>query len=230
MDEKIEILILRRYIRPLRPGEIMRVSIPHFPVEKTKTDIRAVWSCTENGVNPSIFVPRLYMPTGDSMVRRLPPGGWMGDLDSGEMFNNYMAHPTEAMILGVEISPGLQAKLNLDSNIMVWDRLLFGWCPAPLYAVRMFLRAIELSKRSRYDTTSAFTWESVRLNLPGSDEYDPALPRVAKIRKDGLQACEEVTFVDDGRTLAPTQELSWLATRQIAAGIQHMGCQEAARK
>jgi hypothetical protein len=230
MDEKIEVLIDRRYIRPLRKGEVMHVSTPNFPVDKTASDVRGVWSCTENGVNPSIFVPRLFMPTGDSMIRRLPPGGWMGDLDSGEMFNNYMLHPNEAMLLGVEITKTLQDRLKLKSNIMVWDRLLFGFCPAPLYAVRMFMRAIEVSRRSRHDKTSAFVWSCVRLNLPGSDEYDPALPRIAKIREDGLQACDEVTFVDDGRILGPTRELTTLATRQVAAGIQHMGCQEAARK
>jgi hypothetical protein len=63
----------------------------------------------------------------------------------------------------------------------------------------MFLRAIEMAKRSRYDETSAFCRDHIRLNLLSAEDYDPGLPRVAKIRKDGLQATDDITFFDDVR-------------------------------
>jgi hypothetical protein len=131
---------------------------------------------------------------------------------------------------GIEIVEKLKNKLGLASNVLVWERMLFGDRPAPLYATRMFLRAIEMAKRSRYDTTSAFCWDHVRLNLPSAKGYDPALPRVAKIWADGLQATDEISFVDDERVVGATEELVKLGTRQIAAGIQERGVQEASRK
>jgi hypothetical protein len=185
INDKVEKLIRRRYLRVPESGTKVHVSIPYMAVKKTDLDVRVVWSCTENGVNPSIYVPRMFMPTGDTMIWKIPPGGWAGDLDSAEMFNNYQMHPTELLLNGVEISEALKKSLGLSTNMLVWDRLLFGWRPAPLYAERMFLRAIEASKRSRYDTSSAFAWCFVRLNLPSSNEYNPGLPCVAKMREDG---------------------------------------------
>jgi hypothetical protein len=160
--------------------------------------------------------------------------GWMGGIDSAEMFNNYMMHVSETPLNGVEISKSVQDSFKLPTKVLVWDRLLFGWRPAPLFAAWMFLRGIEIAKLSRYDLSSFFAWDRVRLNLPSSEGYDhvyPVLPRVAKLRKDGDQACEEVAFMDDNRiTLGPTCDVTHLATRKIAAGIQALGEQEAAQK
>ena len=76
----------------------------------------------------------------------------------------------------------------------------------------MFSRAIELARRSRYDQSSAFSFDRVVLNLPTSKAYDPKLPRILKMRSDGLIASEEVTFVDDTRTLADSEPLADRAT------------------
>jgi hypothetical protein len=104
---------------------------------------------------------------------------------------------------------------------------LFGWRLAPLFAVRMFLRAIELSKKSRYDLNSAFAWDHV----PSSKDYDPVLLCVAKVRFDKKLACDEVTCVDDGRVLGPDQPLTQKAVRQLGSAIQYQhGAQEAGRK
>jgi hypothetical protein len=130
----------------------------------------------------------MFMPTGDTLIRRTPPkNGWAGDIDSGEMFNNYKINPSELVlngveICGVEIYDTLRAsRLKTEEKCFVWDRLLFGWCPAPFYAVCMLLRAIEMAKKTRYDIMSFFAWSHVELNLPSSDNYDPGKRRVSKI-------------------------------------------------
>jgi hypothetical protein len=115
---------------------VVHVSIPFFGVKKGLKDICVVWSNTETGVNLSIFCPRMFLPNGETMCRRLPPSGWMGDMDGGEMFNNFMLHPTAIPLHGVEISEKLRKKLGLTSRILVWERMLFGDRPAPLYASR----------------------------------------------------------------------------------------------
>jgi hypothetical protein len=145
IEAKVKKLIEQRYRQVPREGETFWVAILYMAVDKGKNDIRVVWSCTENGVNPSIYAPRMYLPTGDSMIRRTPPGGWMGDIDSGEMFNNYILHRSEVRYNGVEISKNLAPELGLSTTMLVWDRCLFGWQPAPLFAIRMFLRNIELA-------------------------------------------------------------------------------------
>jgi hypothetical protein len=78
IDEKIGKLIERRYLRKPREGQPVQVSIPYFPVQKGEDDARVVGSNTENGVNGSIYVPRMWMPTGDTMTRNPPPpmDGW----------------------------------------------------------------------------------------------------------------------------------------------------------
>jgi hypothetical protein len=50
------------------------------------------------------------------------------------------------------------------------------------------------------------------------------------MREDGRQACDDATFMDDVRVLGATEELTSAGVRQVAAGIQHYGCQEAAQK
>jgi hypothetical protein len=44
------------------PEESVRVFIVYFAVKKGDTDIQMVWSKTETGVNPSVFVARFFLP------------------------------------------------------------------------------------------------------------------------------------------------------------------------
>ena len=70
----------------------------------------------------------------------------------------------------------------------------------------------------------------MRLNLPGTEEYDPSLSWIAKLRQDGLLASDVFTFVDDERVAAPTRELAWEAGHRLAAIQSYLGVQDAARK
>ena len=96
-----------------------------------------------------------------------------------------------------------------------------------MFACRMFLRAIELSARSRHDPTSAFAWHVLELNLPGSPNYDPGKPRFMRIQQDGNLACVWIVFVDDLRLLGPTEEVAVQGVRQLSSGIHWRGCQDA---
>ena len=71
----------------------------------------------------------------------------------------------------------------------------------------------------------------MRLNLPGSKDYDPKHPWVSKIRlTDGKIAADLFVYVDDARIRGPTEEECWAATRQTASRMNELGIQEAARK
>eukprot|EP00980_Cylindrotheca_fusiformis_P016627 scaffold4978_cov106-Cylindrotheca_fusiformis.AAC.1 len=59
-----------------------------------------------------------------------------------------------------------------------------GLKSSPYQAVQAVLVAKETVLGDRTDSDNAYRWDVVRLNLPGSKEYDPTLPWVSKIRID----------------------------------------------
>jgi hypothetical protein len=71
----------------------------------------------------------------------------------------------------------------------------------------------------------------VRLNLPGSDRYDPSRPWVAKYRKDNCPiAADLFIFVDDLRPTGPTREDAWQAAQKAASTLNYLGIQDASRE
>jgi hypothetical protein len=229
-DEKLEKLIDRRY---LESGLVLTV-VPHFAVPKGNDDIRIVWDLAKNGLNEHMFTPSFVLPTMSTFLRRLHSGSYCGDVDIGEQFHNYVLHRSERLYCGVDIPERLVNKLKAKgievSRTMRWARLVFGWQSSPYLALRMLARALELVRRHPGDSTSAFAWDRVVLNLPGGDGYDPGRPRVSRLTEDGYPAADDVSFFDDVRVMAATDERCQAAVRQLASGIQFYGNQDASRK
>jgi hypothetical protein len=142
-----------------------------------------------------------------------------GDFDIGEQFHNYMLHISEQPYCGVDLPPDFVEQMRADGFVadcyMRWIRLVFGWQSSPYFALRMHVRGLELALGDPADSSNAFQWDHVKLNLPGSENYDPAFPRVRKVRVDGLTAVDMVSFFDDGRVFGPTQPLVTLGLRQL---------------
>lgn len=82
----------------------------------------------------------------------------------------------------------------------------------------------------RHDVKNPFQWEYVRFNLPGTPDYDPILPWVAKIRVDGTLATEFFIYVDDERITALGEDEVWEVIRRISSIAGYLGIQDAARK
>jgi hypothetical protein len=59
-EEKIVKLVNRRYLEDAK-GRCLN-TIPRHPVTKVTDDIRVVWDCTNNGVNPTIYTPSFWLP------------------------------------------------------------------------------------------------------------------------------------------------------------------------
>jgi hypothetical protein len=229
-EDKLEKLLRRRYIA----NGPCRNTVPRFAVPKGPTDIRVVWDLKKNGLNEKMYTPSFFLPTMGTYLRRLTCGAHIGDFDIGEQFHNYALHERERVFCGVHIPPALVSKLQSEGldvkPLMRWDRLVFGWQTSPYYALRMLARALELAKGHPQDLESAFSFESVHLNLPGAEGYDPSLPWVLKVRRDGSTAADIVVYFDDGRIFAATEEIARRALRQITAALQALGNQDAARK
>jgi len=90
----------------------------------------------------------------------------------------------------------------------------------------MYLVSEEIIRGDRHDTTNAFQWSTILLNLPGTQGYRPALAWISKRRNDGSLASDFVCFVDDlrftGQGYQQVREAGHaISSRQSYLGIQH---------
>jgi hypothetical protein len=152
----------------------------------------------------------------------------MSDMDIGEMFLNFVLHESMQALCGVDLTNYFGEGEMLWER---WTRAAMGLKSSPYQAMQAILVAKDVIKGDRTDPTNAFRWDTVRLSLPGSEEYDPRLPWISKLRlSDGKLAADIFIYVDDARVTGPTKEACWQATRQAASTANSLGIQEAARK
>lgn len=237
--EKVQKVLRRGYM--LTEGTEIKSLIRYFAVPKGDDDVRIVYDGTANGLNASVWVPSFWLPSLDSLVRSLDAFSWMTDRDVADMFLNYQLHASAKPYTGIDLGPlRLEEKEggNTGPRWAFWDRCLMGFSASPYNAIKMALVVEEVVLGNRHETRrgsdgkelNPFQWDRVRLNLPGTPDYDPRLSWISKLRKDGLLACGLFTFVDDERITAPTRELAWQASHRLASIQSYLGVQDAARK
>jgi hypothetical protein len=230
MVDKLDTVRKRRY---LEPGEVFSLT-SFFAVPKGVNDIRMVYDGTKSGLNENIWVPRFPLPTVNTHLRAVDSNTWMSDMDIGEMFLNFILHESMQALCGVDLTQFFGEKDETGKPTILWERwtrAAMGLKSSPYQAVQAILVGKELVKGDRKDPKNAFRWDEVRLNLPGSKDYDPKHPWVSKIRlTDGKIAADLFVYVDDARITGPSEEECWAATRQTASRVNELGIQEAARK
>ncbi len=113
-----------------------------------------------------------------------------------------------------------------------------GFAALPYNSIKMALVAEEICKGNRHEEgvgidgkeLNPFQWKRVRLNLPGTKEYDPCNSWVSKLHSDGRVACDLFTFVYEVRVTGPDEELTWQASHALASKQSYLGIQDAGRK
>ncbi len=98
-----------------------------------------------------------------------------------KLFPNLILHESMQSLCGVDLTN------YFGEGRLLWERWMrAAMClkSSPYQAVQAILVAKEVIRGDRKDPTNAFRWDTVRLNLPGSQTYDPRLPWVSKIRVD----------------------------------------------
>ena len=204
-----------------------------FPVLKGLFDIRMVYDGTRSGLNDRVWVPHFALASLKSALRCIELGSFMGDIDIGEMFLNFILHETLVPLCGVDLSHYFPDEIpeGLKHLHEAWSRTGMGFKWSPYQAVQAVMYAEEVIAGDHLDPLNVFRWDRVRLNLPGSEAYDPSLPWVSKIRDDdGKIAADFKTFVDDNRHSGSSSQQCWSAGRRVASGLNHLGIQDAARK
>ena len=122
---------------------------------------------------------------------------WHVDIDVGQQFNNFAAHHKDRPYLGVRMFD-----TNNDGSVerewfMRFSALHFGGRASPYIACMGQQHILELARGQPNNLNSPFHFVKVVLNLPTSITWDPSLPHVMRICKDGELASAQVDYVDD---------------------------------
>jgi hypothetical protein len=88
-----------------------------FVFAKCDEDIMMVYNGTSSGLNAHLWCPWFALATINTMLRALEPGTFMGDLDVGEMFLNFMFEIRCSYLAGVDLSKYIR---ELGGNPRHW--------------------------------------------------------------------------------------------------------------
>ena len=231
LKEKIRKVIQREYIRT---GFALSLT-GFFAVAKGDGDIRVVYDASKSGLNEAIWAPNFPMPTASTVLQAVDHNSFFGDIDLGEMFLNYMLDPQLRPYAGIdatELADELGIELKEGQRLILrWERSLMGLRSSPYNCVRIYLWSEDIIKGDRFDLDNPLRWDVVRLNLPGMKSYNPSEPRAYRYDSVNQRLAAAIcSYVDDVRTAAASKEACDLTSHTVAAKINYLGQQDAARK
>jgi hypothetical protein len=123
-----------------------------FAVPKGETDIRMVYDGTKSGFNGTCWAPWFMLPTVEQHIRATMPGSYMGDLDIGEMFLNFVLHETVQKYCGVDLTCLFPEEVQPGQVLWErWSRCGMGFTSSPYQTIQGVLWAEELILGDRFD-------------------------------------------------------------------------------
>jgi hypothetical protein len=155
-------------------------------------------------------------------TRAVDENTFMADVDIREMFLNFILHRELRALAGVDLSHYFSHEKE-GALWEAWQRAAMGLRSSPFQCVQALGVAEEVIRGDPPASGNVFHWDTVALNLPGSSDYSPSRPWVAKYRI----AADLFTFVDD---LRPSREEAWLAGSRAASVLNYLGIEDAPRK
>ncbi len=140
----------------------------------------------------------------------------MGDIDISDQFHNFIMHEDLRCLAGIDLTTLFPEELLEKGVLRVlweqWGRCGMGFKPSPYCVIQGMMFADEFIRGDPSDVNNVFRWDTVLLNLPGSESYEPSKPWVSKGRlSDGKIAADFVTYVDDVRSCGGT----WQEGREV---------------
>jgi len=225
LEHKIHKVIDRRY---LNEGYVKSL-INYFAVPKGLSDIRVVYDGTKSGLTDSVWAPNFFMPSIDSLLLYCSANTWYSDLDLGEMFLNYFMDPKLRPFCGVDVSNFVAGSGKSTRKWLQWNRIFMGFRSSPYYAVKSYNWCLDVVRGNPDDAGNPFAFNKVKLNLPGSEGYDPIHPWLVKMFGKST-ANEIIVYMDDGRPHGDSEAGCRKAGKRTSKITQHLGQQDAARK
>jgi hypothetical protein len=189
-------------------------------VAKGEEDIRMVYNGTSSGLNSHLWCPWFALATINTMLRALEPGTYMGDIDIGEMFLNFILEARCSYLAGVDLTKYIEPLGGEPRHWARWGRCGMGFRPSPYQTTQAIGWAKEVRMRDHLDDKNVFRWAEVRMNMPGYVLYDPRVQWVYKVRKeDGRVAADLFIYIDDFRPTAPSEQECWQAARKTGSTL-----------
>eukprot|EP00978_Attheya_sp_CCMP212_P042877 scaffold269462_cov51-Attheya_sp.AAC.1 len=164
------------------------------------------------------------------MFRGLDVDFWCADNDFSDNFLNYLISKELRAYCGIDVDLLLQDEEGYIPSSYTWARCAMGLKPSPYFACQQNTRAKRHMLGEPEDDSNVFRWDMVIVNLPGNVVYDPSMPLIYKVRKDGTIAADIVCYVDDNRVTAGSEEDAWRLSSRVAKSASWLGLQDAARK
>ncbi len=199
-------------------------SVIKLEVDEDILEIQVVWNSSSNGHNATLCAPGLMLddigdvikmvtkwllvPVATYLNSGLPTKDYtqsassfvkskQGDINVGAMFNNCCTHPSKRHDLGVQVINTRPEGEYKPYQFWQFCALHFGGCPSPYLPCKLQHLILKLCKGDRHDPTNHWQWETLQLNLPGDTKYNPLMPQVMLLWKDGELATREADYVDD---------------------------------
>ena len=225
----------KRYRGQSTELRVHRSVIKYFAVPKGKMDDvvldwRIVFDAGANKLNDAVFVPSFSLPNVNSLLRLVHSKSRMADRDLSEMFHQFQLHEGTIDYTAIDLLPLQLDPKKYPHRWMSWRRNLMGFRSSPYNSVRMYLIIEEMIRGDRRDGSNPFQWESLMLNLPGTEAYNPSLPWVIQLRADNSMASGMTCFVDDQRVTGDGGKRVVEAGHAISTRESYVGLQDALRK
>lgn len=188
----------------------------------------------------NMVVKRLPMTVGKYLDQGLPEidyspdKDWIStyqtDLDVNKMFNKFTLHFKEQHTMGVCYIKTIKPGVYEPHDIMRWLVLNFGCRVSPYLACQGQARILECCTSDRKNEKKPFQWEHVRLNLPMAPDYNPSMPRVMLLHKDGELATRQKVYVDDIHIARRGHQPTNHASRYLSSRMNYYSNQESVCK
>jgi hypothetical protein len=167
LRERMRLKLLKvRLLRYILPGFVTALT-SYFAVPKGESNIRMVYDGTKKGLNACLWAPWFPLPTIEMHLQSVIPGTYMGDIDIGDMFLNFMLHSSIRPAAGVDLTPFFPEELTDSDQRYLWEmwgRCAMGFKPSPYQAVQGVLHADEYIRGDPSDATNIFRWDVIQLN------------------------------------------------------------------
>jgi hypothetical protein len=132
--EKIRFKLLKAQARSyFEYGDVVSLT-QLFSVAKGDEDILMVYNGTSSGLNAHLWCPWFALATIYNILRALEPGTYMGDIDIGEMFLNFILEARCSYLAGVDLTKYIE-KLGGEPRTRL-VRCGMGFIPPPIKPIK----------------------------------------------------------------------------------------------
>jgi hypothetical protein len=137
-----------------------------------------MYNRTSSGMNDHLWTSWFALPTICALLRALERDTFMADSYIGDMFLNFMLEERCPRLAEVYLTHYVEKGEDAPygkRHLAPWGRCLMGGTFSPYQMGQGMGHAKERIMGDPNDVSNVFKWKEVRLNLPGTLEYDPSM-------------------------------------------------------